>query len=55
MFPVLQSSKPIMEKRRRARINASLCELKSLLLEVMKKEVSFMDIIINVMGCVGLG
>ncbi|XP_064642533.1 transcription factor HES-1-B-like [Lineus longissimus] len=33
-----KSSKPIMEKRRRARINASLSELKSLLLEVMKKE-----------------
>ncbi|PVD35397.1 hypothetical protein C0Q70_02359 [Pomacea canaliculata] len=32
------SSKPIMEKRRRARINASLAELKSLLLEVIKKE-----------------
>ena len=29
-----------MEKRRRARINASLSELKSLLLEVLKKEVS---------------
>lgn len=36
---VSQSSKPIMEKRRRARINASLAELKSLLLEVIKKEV----------------
>ncbi|KAK3104604.1 hypothetical protein FSP39_005961 [Pinctada imbricata] len=33
-----KSSKPIMEKRRRARINASLAELKSLLLEVMKSE-----------------
>ncbi|KAK6177459.1 hypothetical protein SNE40_015554 [Patella caerulea] len=33
-----KSSKPIMEKRRRARINASLSELKSLLLEVIKKE-----------------
>ncbi|KAL8572632.1 hypothetical protein ACOMHN_016482 [Nucella lapillus] len=33
-----KSSKPIMEKRRRARINASLAELKSLLLEVIKKE-----------------
>ncbi|ESO95770.1 hypothetical protein LOTGIDRAFT_116653, partial [Lottia gigantea] len=33
-----QSSKPIMEKKRRARINASLSELKSLLLEVIKKE-----------------
>lgn len=35
---VRKSSKPIMEKRRRARINASLAELKSLLLEVIKKE-----------------
>ncbi|XP_064611495.1 uncharacterized protein LOC135475497 [Liolophura sinensis] len=33
-----KSSKPVMEKRRRARINASLTELKSLLLEVIKKE-----------------
>lgn len=28
-----------MEKKRRARINASLAELKSLLLDVMKSEV----------------
>lgn len=33
-----KSSKPIMEKRRRARINASLAELKTLLLDVIKKE-----------------
>nr|AGS55440.1 hairy enhancer of split 6 [Platynereis dumerilii] len=33
-----KSTKPIMEKRRRARINASLTELKTLLLDVMKKE-----------------
>ncbi|XP_067659201.1 transcription factor HES-1-like [Haliotis asinina] len=33
-----KSTKPIMEKRRRARINASLAELKSLLLEAIKKE-----------------
>ncbi|RUS81509.1 hypothetical protein EGW08_010737, partial [Elysia chlorotica] len=33
-----KSSKPIMEKRRRARINASLAELKSLLLEAIRKE-----------------
>ncbi|XP_059165721.1 basic-leucine zipper transcription factor A-like [Physella acuta] len=33
-----KSSKPIMEKRRRARINASLAELKTLLLETIKKE-----------------
>lgn len=29
-----------MEKKRRARINASLAELKSLLLDVMKSEVN---------------
>lgn len=34
-----QASKPIMEKRRRARINESLNELKSLILEAMKKDV----------------
>ncbi|XP_071111903.1 transcription factor HES-1-like [Haliotis cracherodii] len=33
-----KSTKPMMEKRRRARINASLAELKSLLLEAIKKE-----------------
>ncbi|XP_041378278.1 transcription factor HES-1-like [Gigantopelta aegis] len=33
-----KSTKPIMEKKRRARINASLAELKTLLLEVIKKE-----------------
>ena len=36
----LQSSKPLMEKRRRARINQSLNELKNLILEAMKKDVS---------------
>lgn len=35
----LQASKPIMEKRRRARINESLNELKTLILEAMKKDV----------------
>ena len=35
-----QSSKPLMEKRRRARINQSLNELKNLILEAMKKDVS---------------
>lgn len=33
-----KNSKPVMEKKRRARINASLAELKSLLLDVMKSE-----------------
>ncbi|CAK8698230.1 unnamed protein product [Clavelina lepadiformis] len=33
-----KSSKPIMEKRRRARINSSLDELKSILLEALKKD-----------------
>ncbi|XP_063409964.1 hairy/enhancer-of-split related with YRPW motif protein 2-like [Mytilus trossulus] len=33
-----KTSKPIMEKRRRARINASLTELKTFLLDVIKKE-----------------
>ncbi|XP_074654623.1 transcription factor HES-1-like [Tubulanus polymorphus] len=33
-----KSSKPVMEKKRRARINASLLELKAILLEVMRKE-----------------
>ena len=36
----LKSSKPLMEKRRRARINQSLNELKNLILEAMKKDVS---------------
>lgn len=35
-----KSSKPLMEKRRRARINSSLNELKSLILEAMKKDSS---------------
>lgn len=37
---VLQSSKPIMEKRRRARINESLGQLKTLILDALKKDVS---------------
>lgn len=37
----LQSSKPIMEKRRRARINESLGQLKTLILDALKKDVSF--------------
>ena len=35
----IQIAKPIMEKKRRARINASLNELKALLVEVLQKEV----------------
>ncbi|XP_068710096.1 transcription factor HES-4-like [Montipora foliosa] len=35
-----KSSKPLMEKRRRARINQSLNELKDLILEAMKKDTS---------------
>lgn len=37
---VFQSKKPLMEKMRRARINDSLNELKTLVLEAMKKDVS---------------
>ena len=41
MFVFLfKSSKPIMEKRRRARINDSLGQLKTLNLEALKKDVS---------------
>lgn len=40
-----QSNKPIMEKKRRARINHCLNELKTLILEAMKKDVSFYFII----------
>ncbi|XP_050819907.1 transcription factor HES-1 isoform X1 [Gopherus flavomarginatus] len=36
----LQSSKPIMEKRRRARINESLSQLKTLILDALKKDSS---------------
>lgn len=39
-FIYLQSSKPIMEKRRRARINESLSQLKTLILDALKKDVS---------------
>ncbi|XP_072442295.1 hairy-related 9 isoform X1 [Chiloscyllium punctatum] len=35
-----QSSKPIMEKRRRARINESLSQLKTLILDALKKDSS---------------
>lgn len=40
LFLFLQSNKPIMEKRRRARINNCLNELKTLILDAMKKDVS---------------
>ncbi len=40
LFFYLQSSKPIMEKRRRARINESLGQLKTLILDALKKDVS---------------
>ncbi|CAG0892003.1 unnamed protein product [Darwinula stevensoni] len=36
-----RSNKPLMEKRRRARINNCLNELKALILDSMKKDVSF--------------
>lgn len=39
---LLQSNKPIMEKRRRARINNCLNDLKTLILDAMKKDVSIM-------------
>lgn len=35
-----KTHKPIMEKRRRARINQCLNEIKTLILEAMKKDVS---------------
>ena len=35
----VKSSKPIMEKRRRARINESLGHLKTLILDALKKDV----------------
>ncbi|OAF71935.1 Hairy and enhancer of split 2 [Intoshia linei] len=37
---MIKISKPIMEKKRRARINSSLNQLKSLLTDVIKKELS---------------
>jgi hypothetical protein len=37
-----QTHKPIMEKRRRARINHCLNEIKSLILEAMNKDVSIL-------------
>lgn len=35
----LQTHKPIMEKKRRARINQSLNEIKALILEALNKDV----------------
>lgn len=43
-----QSNKPIMEKRRRARINNSLNDLKTLVLESMKKDVSITVLLYHV-------
>lgn len=37
---LLQNKKPLMEKRRRARINSCLSQLKSLVLQAIKKDVS---------------
>lgn len=39
VFSNEKSSKPIMEKRRRARINESLGQLKTLIMEALKKDV----------------
>lgn len=39
-LPDPQSSKPVMEKRRRARINESLAQLKTLILDALRKDVS---------------
>lgn len=44
----LQSNKPIMEKRRRARINNSLNDLKTLVLESMKKDVSIIIFFLSI-------
>lgn len=44
-FSFAQSNKPIMEKRRRARINNCLNELKTLILDATKKDVSFIAMI----------
>lgn len=38
---LFQASKPLMEKRRRERINNCLDQLKTLILEATKKDVSF--------------
>lgn len=41
---VAQNNKPIMEKKRRARINNCLNELKTLILEALKKDVSIISL-----------
>lgn len=43
LFFFLKAKKPLMEKMRRARINDSLNELKSLILEALNKDVSNVD------------
>lgn len=43
VFFFLKAKKPLMEKMRRARINDSLNELKSLILEALNKDVSNVD------------
>lgn len=45
IFFLLQTNKPIMEKKRRARINHCLNELKTLILEAMKKDVSILKVL----------
>ena len=40
-----QSKKPLMEKRRRQRINNCLQQLKSLVLQAMKKDVSIWNFV----------
>lgn len=40
VFSQFQNNKPIMEKKRRARINQCLNELKTLILDALKKDVS---------------
>ncbi|XP_028833884.1 transcription factor HES-1-B-like isoform X2 [Denticeps clupeoides] len=46
-----KSSKPIMEKRRRARINESLCQLKTLILEALRKDVRSKKMHIDECSC----
>ena len=42
-FILFQIKKPIIERRRRERINESLTELKTLLLEAMERDVSILN------------
>jgi len=44
----LQANKPLMEKRRRARINQSLAVLKTLILDSARLEVSSLQIGFNI-------